>query len=481
MNIHHIFSKIQHPFFATLPPSTGGAERFTVPEDSRTTEHGNALRFVHHFGKDLFYRHDKKRWYIWSGKRWEPDTRDHVKKLAVQAIQKIRNVELPHVNDPQEKDALAKWISKSLSKTKINNLVEMSQSDLLAPDALDTRKYLLNVQNGTVDLRTGELLDHNRDDHITKLATVNYDPGAKYPKWKAFLDIAFMGNRDLIRYFQKVMGYCLTGDTSEKCFFICYGPGGNNGKTMIINVMRGILGPDYCRQIASETLMAKSYVQGLRTDLVRLEGYRFVSASETDRQYRFDEGLVKALSGCDVITARGMRVSEVEYTPEFKLFIATNHIPKFNMNDQALLERIVVIPFMFTIPQDQRNKHMLQELLDEENEGVLAWSVEGSVMWANEGLGNIPLEDLLNVKVEPQSTFDHFLVTCCDVADNLSCSSSELYAAYLEYHTAIKDGNEPLSAASFYQELSTHHFEPSHTSRGNNRVGISLKGNVTSN
>jgi len=375
MTIHHIISKIPHPIFNGFNPSSGNTKRFSIPDDDRITEHGNAMRFVHHFGKDLFYRHDKRRWYIWSGKRWEIDTKDHVKKLAIEAIHKIRDVELPHITDPDDKDALAKWISKSLSKAKINSIVEMAQSMLTAPDVLDVGKYLLNVQNGTIDLKTGELLDHNREHYITKLANVSYDPGAKCPKWLAFLDMAFMGDKPLIRYFQKVIGYCLTGDISEKCFFICFGPGGNNGKTMIINLVRGILGADYCRQIAAETLMAKSYAATIRTDLVRLEGYRFASASETSRRYSFDEGLVKALSGCDVITARGLRVSEIEFTPEFKLFIATNHIPKFNMNDQALLERIVVIPFMVTIPEEKRLRHFPDELLSEESEGILAWAV----------------------------------------------------------------------------------------------------------
>lgn len=475
MNMIQMLTKFQNPIlngYTTLVPE---ANSFSIPVDSRTTEHGNSLRFVHHFGKDLFYRHDIKRWFIWSGKRWEMDTKERVKRLAVDAIHKIREVELPHIHDSDEKDALAKWISTSLSKTKINNVLDMAQSMLTPPSGLDTGKYLLNVLNGTVDLKTGIRQDHDRNHYITTLANVNYNPEAECPKWLGFLDMAFQGNINLIRYFQKVMGYCLTADTSEKCFFICYGPGGNNGKSLIINIMRGIIGTDYCIQIASETLMAKSIPSVLRTDLVRLEGYRFASASETNRSYKFDEGLVKALSGCDVITARGMRVSEIEYTPEFKLFIATNHVPKFNINDQALMERVVVIPFLVTIPQDERNRYFTDELLSEESEGILAWAVAGSVMWANEGLGSMLLEEPPTVEIAPQSTFDHFLRTCCDVGDNLSCASSELLAAYLVYHETINDGSDPLTAALFYQELSSHHFASGHTSKCNHRIGIALK------
>lgn len=475
MNMFQMLARYQNPILSGKSTSATKADIFSVPEDDRTNEHGNSLRLVHHFGKDLFYRHDIKRWFIWSGKRWEMDTKERVKRLAVQAIHKIREVELPHIHDSDEKDALAKWISTSLSKTKINNVLEMAQSMLTPPDELDTGKYLLNVLNGTVDLKTGKLQAHDRNNYITKLANVDYNHDADCPKWKGFLDMAFQSDKDLIRYFQKVMGYCLTSDTSEKCFFICYGPGGNNGKSMIINIMRGIIGTDYCIQIASETLMAKKHPAQLRTDLVRLEGYRFASASETNKSYKFDEGLVKALSGCDVITARGMRVSEIEYTPEFKLFIATNHVPKFNINDQALMERVVVIPFFVTIPQEERNRYFTDELLSEEREGILAWAVAGSVMWANEGLGSIMLAEPPTVEIAPLSTFDHFLRTCCDVADNLSCASSELLAAYLKYHETNQDGSEPLSAALFYNELSNHHFAPGHTSKCNHRIGIALK------
>ena len=475
--MYQILSKLNHPILngRVSTSAASKANRLSISEDFRMTESGNALRFVHHFGKDVFYRHDKKKWFIWNGRRWEADTKERVKKLVVEAVKKIREVELQHIYDADEKDALAKWISTSLSKSKINNVLDIAQSMLTAPDELDTEMYLLNVQNGIIDLKTGELLSHDRERYITKFANVEYRPEATCPKWLGFLDMAFQGNQALIRYFQKVMGYCLTADTSEKCFFICFGPGGNNGKSMIINVMRAVLGLDYCIQIASETLMAKKSPYVIRTDLVRLEGFRFASASETDRCYRFDEGLIKALSGCDVITARGMQVSEIEYTPEFKLFIATNYMPKFNLNDQALVERVKIIPFLVTIPQEQRNKYFTDELLSEEREGILAWSVAGSVMWANEGLGTIPLEGLLEVEIKPQSTFEHFLVTCCDVADNLSCSSGELLAAYLEYHAEIQDGHEPLTAASFYQELSNHHFEVGHGGKCNHRVGVSLK------
>jgi putative DNA primase/helicase len=136
---------------------------------------------------------------------------------------------------------------------------------------------------------------------------------------------------------------------------------------MIINVMRGILGTDYSKQIAAETLMARSMANNIRTDLVRLQSTRFVSASETNKGYRFDEGLIKALSGGDVVTARGMRQVEIEYTPEFKLFIATNHMPKFSLNDQALLERVLLIPFEVTIPREQRDPNFPGELLAEES------------------------------------------------------------------------------------------------------------------
>ncbi len=474
-----IMARFQNPILNSYSPSTPEANRFSVAEDSRITEHGNSLRFVHHFGKDLFYRHDIKKWYIWNGKCWEMDTKERVKKFAVDAIHKIREVELPHVSDPDEKGKLARWISKSLNKTRVNNVLDMSQSMLTPPVELDTDKYLLNVQNGTVNLKTGVLLEHSRNHYITKLANVDYVPTAECPKWIGFLEMAFQGDKGLIRYFQKIMGYCLTSDTSEKCFFICYGPGGNNGKSLIINIMRGIIGTDYCTQIASETLMAKKNQYAIRTDLVRLQGYRFASASETDRRYQFDEGLVKSLSGCDVVTARGMRTSEVEYTPEFKLFIATNHMPKFNINDPALIERVVVIPFSVTIPQDQRNRYFTDELLSEESEGILAWAVAGSVIWANEGLGTIELSEQPTVEIAPQSTFDHFLLTRCNLAPNLTCPSSELLAAYLEYHSEIQDDSEPLTDAAFYKELSGHNFTSGHGGTGNHRVGIALKSDRT--
>ncbi|UFS69477.1 phage/plasmid primase, P4 family [Geomonas sp. RF6] len=476
-NIYEVMSRLAMQNVSGVP--TPPVNRFSVPEDAITTDYGNCLRFVHHFGKDVFYDHHSKRWFIWNGRCWEVDSRERIKQLATESVMKIREVELPHFHDPDQKGRLTKWIAKSLNKTRINSVVEMARGELPSPGQLDKEVYLLNVQNGTVDLRTGELFPHNRDHYFTKLCEIDFSRSASCPKWHAFLNMAFQGNERLIRYFQKVIGYCLTGDTGEKCFFICWGPGGNNGKSMIINVMRDILGPDYSVMIAAETLLTRRFQNPIRTDLVRLQGHRFASASETHRQYQFDEGLIKGMSGGDAITARPLRASEVEFVPEFKLFIATNHLPKLNLNDPALVERVVIIPFLVSIPQNERNRHFKDELLAEEREGILAWAVEGSVMWANEGLGAIPLEERPAAEVSPASSIEHFVNTCCCVGEGLRCGSSALYEAYTGYHARISDGSDVIPASTFYRHLSDLGYVPDHGRAYNERVGIALTSTPT--
>ena len=455
--------------------SVAAAPTPLIETECRCTDYGNALRLNHHFSTRAMYCPDLKSWYIWDGKCWKLDNNNQIITLSVEAIKKIRTVELPQLrSDEKEYKTVYSWMSWSLNKPKLNGMVQLAQM-LMAPKApLDSNKYLLNVQNGTIDLRTGDLLAHNKNHYITKLAPVTYDSDADCPRWHAFLDKAFNGDEEMIRYFQKMMGYSLTADTTEKCFFIFWGPDGNNGKTMTINIIRGLLGSDYCVQIASESLMSKKSPH-IRSDIARLKGFRFASASETDQQYTFNEALVKVLTGGDTITARKLYKNEVEFTPEFKLFIATNPKPAFNTRDKALMDRVVIIPFMVPIPREEMNKNLTRELIDEEGAGILAWAVRGAVAWSSEGLGPKPEVAEVDVPTVASLNIDGFISSCCVVGEGLQISSCELFTRYIEYHIETTPAESLMPEADFYNEITDRGFESMHSRYGNVRIGISVK------
>ena len=182
----------------------------------------------------------------------------------------------------------------------------------------------------TVDLKTGQSYAPRREDYCTKVAAC--DPGGECPLWWEFLERVTDGNQDLESYLQRVVGYCLTGLTSEHVLFFLYGTGAN-GKTVFINTIAGMMG-DYAVTAAMEMFLA-SHGERHPTELAMLRGARLVVASETEDGRRWSEAKIKALTGGDKIAARFMRQDFFEFTPQFKLMIAGNHKPSLRSVDEA--------------------------------------------------------------------------------------------------------------------------------------------------
>src|SRR5262249_50594912 len=161
-----------------------------------------------------------------------------------------------------------------------------------------------NLQNGTIDLKTGKLREHRRGDLLTKLAPVNYDPHATCPLWLKCLERWMDGNNDLIGYLQRVVGYGLTGSVSEQCLWLFYGAGAN-GKSTFLSTILAMLG-DYGMQAVSDLLLAK-HNESHPTERADLFGKRFVCTIETDQGKCMAEALMKQLTGGDRVRARKMR------------------------------------------------------------------------------------------------------------------------------------------------------------------------------
>jgi putative DNA primase/helicase len=216
-------------------------------------------------------------------------------------------------------------------------------------------KSALNVQNGTLDLKTGELLPHRQEDLITKLAPVDYDPAADCPRWEAFLHRVMAENNDLVRFLQRAAGYALTGDVSEHALHFLYGTG-RNGKGTFLETFLAILG-DYATTVDANLLVAKRN-DDHPTGLTDLDGRRFVATQEVEDGRRMAEALVKKLTGGDLIKARRMRENNYEFDPVHKLFLAANHKPEIRGTDEAIWSRIMLVPFEVFIPPVERIRNL---------------------------------------------------------------------------------------------------------------------------
>lgn len=449
-----------------VDPEVSVPDRTILKENPQlnVTELGNTLRFTWLYAALAFFHHELKKWFVWEKTHWAVDTSNKALQYLVHVL--LKDPTFRNSVDPD-------WYCASFSNSKLRAVLKIAADLLPLPAPLDSHPYYLNVKNGTIDLKTGELLKHDPKHFITKVASIEYHPAAQCLKWLKLLNRAFPDNPAAIAFIQKVIGYALTADVTEKCFFILYGPDGNNGKSLLINVLRAILGLGYRIQIAAESLTINR-VSAIRSDIARMKGYRFASASETDKAYKFNEPLIKTLTGSDPVTARKLYSNEIEFTPELKLFIATNARPQFNLADPAMMSRVNVIPFMVSIPPEEQNRNLTAELINEEGEGILAWAVQGAVMWANEGLGDNPFDQQSAVIIKPVITLDQFITECCTQNPNDTVKSNDLLSAFNIYKSDLGDDSPDLKIKEFSSMLNNSGFESKHVRDGNYRLKLAL-------
>ncbi len=295
-----------------------------------------------------------------------------------------------------------------------------------------------------MDLRTGELRPHDREDLITKLAPVSYDSEAKCETWRAFLDKIMDGNTDLIEYLKRAVGYSLTGDTTEQCLFILHGSGAN-GKSTFVETIHTLLG-DYAQKTETRSFMQQKN-EGVRNDLARLKGVRFASAVEIMQGQRLNEALIKEATGGDRITARFLFKEYFEFRPEFKLFLACNHKPEIRGTDEGIWRRVKLVPFEVTIPPEQRDKRLLEKL-ETELPGILNWAMEGCQEWRRNGLQDP--EEITAATASYRQEMDLlalFIDECCQLDEDGEVPTGKLFDAYEEW--CKKNGEQPVKKRTF--------------------------------
>jgi putative DNA primase/helicase len=412
-------------------------------EGPHWTDLGNARRVVERHGADLRYCHPWKSWLVWDGRRWAEDQTAEVvrrvketqKALYADTAKKI--LALGDVGDDEERRkelaALRAILGHALKWEDARNMarcLELAKSEPgvpVLPAGLDRDPWLFNVLNGTIDLRTGRLRDHRREDHLTKLAPVAYDPDACCPLWLKFLDRVMGGSRDLIAYLQRLAGYGLTGDVSEQCLFFFHGSGAN-GKSTFLTTVLALLG-DYGMQAVGDLLMAKHH-ESHPTERADLFGKRFVATIETEEGKRMAEALMKQLTGGDKVRARKMRQDFFEFDATFKIALAANHKPQVRGADHAVWRRIKLVPFTVTIPDDEKDK-ALPEKLKAELPGILAWCVAGCLDWQRHGMAE-PAEVRLATSEYrgEQDSVQGFLNECCVLCPEAKVRAGVLFDAY---------------------------------------------------
>jgi putative DNA primase/helicase len=407
-------------------------------------DHGNSQRVIAFCGDDLRYCHPLRKFLVWEGRRWRADTTKQAYKLAKMAMLEYLQQAIRAGSEAHEKFA-----RQSLEAKRINSMLEMMQSELFAePEELDRDPYLLNFTNGVVDLHTGELRPHDRYYMITKIINHAFSPGAKCANFLAFL-YRVMGiecdrqrSEQLVKYLQKAIGYSLTGVTNEKLCFILWGSG-NNGKTTFLALMRRILG-EYAGLLQIETLMARrEESNNAQSDLADLRGLRFVMTSETEEGQRLAEGKLKRITqGMGTIKAARKYENGIEFLETHKLWLDANHRPVVRGTDNAIWNRLHLIPFTVEIPRAEQDPDLSNKLMSEA-EGILAWAVQGAVAWYRDRLDKPPDVEKASEEWRAESdALKNFVEECCILDSNVSCRSSDLWKAYAKW--ADENGEKQL-------------------------------------
>ena len=360
---------------------------------------GNAERLQALLGENWKYVPQIKRWVRWNGRFWQEEENPAVYMAAINAFRELSAAirSLPNSYDRMEmlrRQNIANWLEKAEHASKIKDaflfLENLAKEDY---SAFDANPLLLNVQNGTLNLETGELLPHDRKNLFTKICNATYEEqnGSPAPSlWEETVN-AILPDPEVRLWMQKFMGYCLTGSTEEEKFLIAFGPGGC-GKGTFFETIAAVMG-DYKTVIPIDTLLAGTFYtngEGPTPELAKLAGKRYVLSSECNKCRSLDEAKMKLLTGGDTISARRLNANSFEFHPAFKLIMQTNHLPNISDSlDNGIRRRLVIIPFNAKI--SSRDQKLKQKLLAPENlSACLAWCVEGAKLWKQEGLNDLP-------------------------------------------------------------------------------------------
>lgn len=332
-------------------------------------DHGNAMRLWDRVSERFRYVHESRTWYVFNGQHWQEDTHGSLIHETYLLSEQVRVS-----TDPVE----AKWGLKLGDQARSNAAINQMRSIPGATVSLaefDRGRGLLNVHNGVLNLRTGELKPHDPSLLITQMFGAAYDPNATCTNFENFM-AQVLPDPDMRAYVQRALGYTLLGDADQRAMFLIYGPSGT-GKSTLMETMRDVFG-SYGQTAPSGTFKSRSANDhGPTDDLHTLRGRRFVATSETAESTSFDEDLLKRLTGRDPIQSRGLFERNVEWHPQMVLWLATNNPPKLSSDDDAIWRRLKMIPFLTQFLGDGEVFDMARKQLIHERNGILNWLLAG--------------------------------------------------------------------------------------------------------
>jgi len=477
-----IDSGVQHPRQipernVSVPPAPRKPAKVPElpPHRFKLDLYGNADRFMHLFGPNVHWCEDRGQWFVWDGRVWQQDAVREASRLAELTVRALLK-EAAEADD----ENTTKWAVKcnKSARARTEMLEVAKHRTAVRIDGFDRDPWLLGVENGVLDLKTGKLLPHSRKHMISTLCPTVYAPEAPCPRWEQFLAEIMDGNDEMIACLQRMAGYFLTGDISVQILPIVYGPG-SNGKNVFLDTLMGIMGPHAAE--APESLITARHTDEHPTEIADLYGKRLVVASETEEGRKMRIGLVKKITGNKYLKGRFMRQDYFQFERTHKTVLVTNNRPVVTEVSNAIWRRLRLIPFTVTIPEDKQDKRLTEKLVAEWP-GILAWAVRGCLDWQQRQCDLALPEAVEEATAEYQTDSDPvgaFIDERCIVVEGVKVARSSLYQAYEEW--AKSTGEQTLSGKAFANRMRGRGFDDSgSTSEHGKRLrawnGIALAG-----
>jgi putative DNA primase/helicase len=453
--------------------ATAAADVSDAPDARSDTMNARRLARLH--GRDLRFVPAWKRFLTWTGRQWKNDD-GGVRALALTATVPVEiRREALRASTDKARDLLWSWARQSESKGLRKAMLDLVPSEpgiAIDHERIDSNPWLLGVRNGVVDLRTGDLRPHAREDYVSRLAPAEYLDAAA-PTWNAFLE-RILPDDDVRAFVQRAAGYSLTGDVGEEVLFFAHGSGAN-GKSKFLGGLLDVLGRDLGYAAPSELIAMQTH-RGHPTEVAALHGKRLVVVNELDAGLRLDEARVKQLTGGDQLTARRMKEDFWSFAPRFKLWVAGNHRPRIIGTDEGIWRRVLLIPFDVVIPIEERDHHLAAKLRAELS-GILRWAIDGALLWQKHGLA--PPQQVLAASAEYRESQDRladFLADRCERIRNASAPAKLLHDSYV--HWCGEAGEEPVDGTLFGVMMRERGFERERKKTGRFYVGLKLLGVV---
>lgn len=405
-------------------------------------------------------------WHTWDGKRFTPDDRGHAKR----AVLDVLRTALADSLDDKELRTDVRRCESAAGIAGILDIAAALKPFAAAVDDLDADPYLLNVANGTLDLRTLSLSEHDPANRLTKVTRAAYNPDTEPGAWQDFL-ATVLPDESVRAYVQRHVGMSLLGRVVEHVLSIWTGTGAN-GKGTSIGGLTWALG-DYASTAEPELLLHRSGAHP--TGEMDLLGRRLVVMSETDEGRKLAEATMKRLTGGDTIRARRMRQDFIEFEPSHTPVLVTNHLPSVSGDDPAVWRRIRVVPFDVVIPEDQRDGH-LPERLQQAADEVLAWAISGWGAYRNGGLAE---PDAVRAKTsayqaESDAVGRFIAEQCITSSPALKATTGQLFDEWQTWRA--QEGVAEMSQKAFGKALDRHGFPSGPATNGKRwRDGIALK------